>query len=468
MSLGLPSFLTFSALVGTGRSGESGGSLYRYSYYADTMEEMHFPADSDQTDCSWPLNACSPACSSTKPVQGAGEQTSDMLTWSEDGLDPVDRAYSYYIPTSYKPGSPTPLVLVFHGWGGKGTDYHRSYGFGGMAERHGFIAVYPDGMGDCSRNGCRGFTSWNGAGTTGSDDQRQSCDASAQPYNYCYDSCQTKFGSCHRCDWTTCYDDIGFVRSLVAAVEDKFCVDRRRLYAYGCSNGGIFTHALAQKLPGYFAAIVAGCGGRAQMGWGGIDEYPPLGDGTGRPPLSVLLIQGRRDKTLPLNGVATDGFRYTPRKDAVDTYLTYNGCSLEQDPRLFATNFSSKQTVCVARGYGCRGDAMVAHCTFAGGHDLNTATGDDEFKDSPQLTFQFFKATAMSLEWCDFSARTPMTQPAELGEEEQPSNQGSLAKTTEETATKATSAQSELNADGITRNRFSWLALLVFVSVGCG
>ena len=56
------------------------------------------------------------ALGSATPVQLGGDPIADSLAWSEDGLSPVNRAYSYYVPSSYQPGSPSPVVFVFHGW----------------------------------------------------------------------------------------------------------------------------------------------------------------------------------------------------------------------------------------------------------------------------------------------------------------------------------------------------------------
>ena len=55
----------------------------------------------------------------------------------------------------------------------------------------------------------------------------------------CYSSCQIKKGHCHPCDWATCYDDVGFIRSLLTRLGEQYCVDLDRVYAYGCSNGGL-------------------------------------------------------------------------------------------------------------------------------------------------------------------------------------------------------------------------------------
>ena len=38
------------------------------------------------------------------------------------------------------------------------------------------------------------------------------------------------------------------------------------IFAYGCSNGGMFVHHLARRLPEHFRAVAAGCGGKPHQG----------------------------------------------------------------------------------------------------------------------------------------------------------------------------------------------------------
>ena len=57
-----------------------------------------------------------------------------------------DRAYLLYVPASWRGGQPAPLVLVFHGGGGRGSGIAPHTGFSRLAEREGFVVVYPDGL----------------------------------------------------------------------------------------------------------------------------------------------------------------------------------------------------------------------------------------------------------------------------------------------------------------------------------
>ena len=40
-------------------------------------------------------------------------------------------------------------------------------------------------------------------------------------------------------DWTTCYDDIGFMDLVINHVADYWCIDMNQIHLSGISNGGI-------------------------------------------------------------------------------------------------------------------------------------------------------------------------------------------------------------------------------------
>jgi polyhydroxybutyrate depolymerase len=56
------------------------------------------------------------------------------------------RTYYLYTPKSYNQNRPMPLVLVFHGSNGTGHSIADVTRFNDLAEKKGFIVVYPDGI----------------------------------------------------------------------------------------------------------------------------------------------------------------------------------------------------------------------------------------------------------------------------------------------------------------------------------
>ena len=57
-----------------------------------------------------------------------------------------NREYHLHVPASYDGTKPFPLVIVLHGGGGNARQIERFTGFSKLADREGFLAVYPQGI----------------------------------------------------------------------------------------------------------------------------------------------------------------------------------------------------------------------------------------------------------------------------------------------------------------------------------
>ena len=53
------------------------------------------------------------------------------------------RTFFLDVPSNLRPGA--PLVFVFHGYTGAAKGFRKSAGFSSLVEKHGFVAVYPQG-----------------------------------------------------------------------------------------------------------------------------------------------------------------------------------------------------------------------------------------------------------------------------------------------------------------------------------
>lgn len=336
----------------------------------------------------------SKGCSIRKTIPTG--RSEDTILWQEPGLQWADRRFRLHVPKSYRHGEPLPLVFVFHGWGETAKDFHTLYGWEKLIERERFIGVFPDGMDDCAGKDCGG-QSWNGGGTTGSNTTSQTCDPRRKMQSAgrtCYRSCRQKKGECHPCDWTTCYDDVGFIQRLLNSLEDRLCLDTSRIFAWGCSNGGIFVHELALRLSGRFAAVAAACSGRPHEGFQ--DRWPASG-----PPVSLLLVGGREDKVIPRStSVAAltswwDGYYYADERSVYQAYARYNRCADVESQR-YNTAFTGNGMRCKSKARRCKGGAEVVACHFdasseADGHDVNSAKSVNDIADGPQVAWYFFK-----------------------------------------------------------------------------
>jgi polyhydroxybutyrate depolymerase len=120
------------------------------------------------------------------------------------------RQYLLHVPASYDGATAVPLVLDFHGFGSNAIQQRGISGMVAVSNREGFLLAHPDGIN----------MTWN-AGT---------CCGNFQ------------------------IDDVGFIRTVTAAIVAEGNVDQRRIYVTGLSNGGAITQRLACDAADLFAA----------------------------------------------------------------------------------------------------------------------------------------------------------------------------------------------------------------------
>lgn len=139
----------------------------------------------------------------------AGDHT---FTIQHGGLD---RTFELHLPPGYDPTAPTPLVMNFHGLGSNPNEQKLFTTMNGTADTDGFAVVYPAGIAN----------SWNAG---------ELCCGQAQSQNI---------------------DDVGFVRAMVEHLASQACIDLKRVYSTGMSNGGFLSHRLACEASDLVAAV---------------------------------------------------------------------------------------------------------------------------------------------------------------------------------------------------------------------
>lgn len=157
--------------------------------------------------------------------------------------DYANRPYDVYVPSSYEPNTPTPVVLVIHGGGGKAENaITTTCGDGdrdspsclhNIAEHEGFVAIYPNGSGF---GVLPTLKTWNAGG--GGDE-----------YN-CVSGQACARG----------VDDIAYFTALLDDLATWLNVDTGMVYATGLSNGAAMSHRLACEMSDRFTAIAAVAG----------------------------------------------------------------------------------------------------------------------------------------------------------------------------------------------------------------
>ena len=171
------------------------------------------------------------------------------------------RSYRVHIPPSYREGHPVALVFALHRYGGTAARFEKKTGFNRIADREGFMVVYPNAV----AHGPNQKQMWNSGGI---------------------------FGKW----WAGQVDDVGFFAKLIDDVSAQYTTDPNRVFVFGESSGGFMAFHLAARLPGRFAAIAP---------WAGLLAYNDLKPG---PPVSVIHFHGARDKNVLYTGMPQWGF----------------------------------------------------------------------------------------------------------------------------------------------------------------
>jgi polyhydroxybutyrate depolymerase len=125
------------------------------------------------------------------------------------------RKYLLYVPESYDPATPAPLVISMHGFAEWPAHQMRISHWNDVADEHGFIVVYPSGTQFPLR-----WNAYNWQGT--------------------------------RIDANT---EVQFISDLIDKLSDDYNIDPTRIYANGLSNGGGMSVLLACRLSERIAAI---------------------------------------------------------------------------------------------------------------------------------------------------------------------------------------------------------------------
>jgi polyhydroxybutyrate depolymerase len=216
------------------------------------------------------------------------------------------REYRVHAPPGYDGTQAVPVVLVFHGYTETNDQIEEITQMTPETDARGVIVVYPQGR----------STSWNA-------------------------------GTCCGTSSSTGVDDVGFVGAMLDAIEEAYCVDDKRIYSSGFSNGGMLSHRLACEMSDRIAAIGPVSGPIA------IDPCTPTR------PVPVMQFHGTSDFVVPYNGGGLSQAASVP--DTTSAWVARNGCG----PTPMVT-FDMGDATCETYS-GCQNDATVTTCTLDGG-----------------------------------------------------------------------------------------------------
>ena len=270
------------------------------------------PHDAPTFEATTPPPSTGPfACTGGSKTLTSGERT---VTITSGGLP---RTAIVHVPQSYDPTKGTMLVFNFHGFTSDGLEQMVISRMNPASESKNFVVVYPFGVGN----------SWNS-------------------------------GDCCGDSWTGGVDDVAYVKALLAKLSADYCVDPKRIYASGFSNGGFFSYRLACEMSDVFAAVAP---------VSGVEGFPAT-QCTPTRAVPVLHFHGTSDPVVKYNGGTpiipldiTAGISFRSVNETISIWRTKDVCLANAK-----TIFDHGDTKCVDYG-SCKDGAQVTLCTIDGG-----------------------------------------------------------------------------------------------------
>ena len=162
------------------------------------------------------------------------------------------RSYLLYVPETYNPAAPTPLVISLHGLAEWPAHQRQISHWDDLADQYGFIVVYPCGTGSPLH--------WHTYGAPGSD--------------------------------SDLLRDVTFIADLMDRLEAEYNLDPARIYVNGLSNGGGMAFVLACHLSERIAAV-GSVSGAYTFSW---SECHPTRQ------VPAILFHGTNDPIVPYLG----------------------------------------------------------------------------------------------------------------------------------------------------------------------
>lgn len=269
--------------------------------------------------------------------------------------DGVEREYFVHVPATG--GEALPVVVALHGYTSTATGFAAAHGLNRHADEHGYIVVYPQGshfLANDQQGRATRITSWNDlAANRGPALEGPHCAADSDHY-----PCPPECGACKRCDWTACYDDVGFIEKILDAVQAGYSTDTQRYYLLGVSNGGMMALRLGCDLSDRFAAIAPII---AQLAPG--YQCGPATD------VPMLHLFGGKDDTVRHDGKpGSDGFIYASAAKTAATWAAALAC--KRGPELWENADSAGAGLVCAAYRDCRvaGQEVVSCMDPEGDH----------------------------------------------------------------------------------------------------
>ncbi len=241
------------------------------------------------------------------------------------------RTFLVRVPREFKTRGALPVLIAFHGGGGNATGFQKYAGFDRLADRDGFVVVYPDGTGTQGRR----LLTWNA-------------------------------GDCCGRAQTAGVDDVAFTLAVLKRLAADLPLDRTRVYVAGHSNGAMMAYRLAAEAADRVAAVGAVAGMMV------VERFSPT------QPVAVLHIHSADDPRALYRGGLGPPFpgtqvrsRHASVEGGLARWMILDRCATEprvaesRNAAVGATTHTAELLVYEP----CESDAAVAHWRLTGaGH----------------------------------------------------------------------------------------------------
>jgi polyhydroxybutyrate depolymerase len=285
--------------------------------------------------CGWHRPDASPTDTATAPTASSSASAVPVGTsWITIEADGQARSFAVHRPLSAAPTAGYPLVVMLHGGLGSAAQAEAAYGWDALADREGFVVVYPNGL----------DRTWNAGSCCGSAERNQ-------------------------------VNDVGFLTQLVTELSTRIPLDPARRFVTGMSNGAMMAYRLACQT-NLFAAVAPVAGTQ-------------LIDCSNATPLSVLHLHGAADPTVRLDGRRGSGPAQVSGPPLASVWA---GWRLRDNCTDFAVSRSAGVTTAIASCPSHRNVEWIVVAT--GGHEWpgGVSSKNPGKLDATALIWSFFAA----------------------------------------------------------------------------
>jgi polyhydroxybutyrate depolymerase len=236
----------------------------------------------------------------------------------------VDRTAILHRPAAAQPGA-RPLVVALHGQGGTAEDFRAWAGLDAVAEREGFLAVFPDAV--------------DGRWSYGRPIIQPMPTIGSEPA-----------------------DDAGFLRRLIDDLVARKLADPARVYVFGVSRGGLMAFTAACVLDDLIAA--------AAPILTGMTEHQRE-DCTPKRPMPLVAIAGTEDAAQMYDGWLHPTGRLLSVSETLEFWRARHGCTAQEAGFLPHRDRADRTNVMLVEWTRCATDRPLRfYRVQGGGHQM--------------------------------------------------------------------------------------------------